>query len=334
MIHALPLEHLEERYTPMWNHELQKISDFYYYPEIQLGSIEKGEFLDIEKTILFKMYQMKMIAQAFRDNRVKDGDWFFVSDIFYPGIAGIRYMAELQGIDIKIAGYNHAGRADKADFVQKLGPWSDTFERGCMEQCDILFVGSESHRGMIYDHFGPVPNVVVTGAVWSAAFVNGIWERKQKEKKQQVIFPHRLADEKGVNDFTTIAANNPELNFLVTSSGRKREVSLPSNVEYRWGLTKAQYYEALDESSHYLSCARQETFGYTLQEAYHYGCVPIVPNRLSYPEFVETEYLYNNIDQVGEMIATLKTPPFKLKREVDGNIHTMHNIMKHYNGSN
>ena len=86
MKHYLPLERIEERYTPMMNDCLNPFFDFIYYPEMDTTTIDKGEFLDVEKTIEFKAKQLALVAQSFQQGNVKNGDVFFVADIFYPGI--------------------------------------------------------------------------------------------------------------------------------------------------------------------------------------------------------------------------------------------------------
>ena len=99
-LHFLPLERIEERYTPMLNDCLSPFFDHIYYPDMPDITIDKGEFLDVEKTMEFKALQLSMVAKAFQDGKVEDGDTFFVADIFFPGIESIKYMAELQGMEI------------------------------------------------------------------------------------------------------------------------------------------------------------------------------------------------------------------------------------------
>jgi hypothetical protein len=50
------------------------------------------------------------------------------------------------------------------------------------------------------------------------------------------------------------------------------------------------------KAKYYLSFAYQETFGYTLQEAIHFRCKIAVPNRACYPEMVNKEALFENLD--------------------------------------
>ena len=237
MIIYLPLEHLEERYTPMFNDAFYKKSDYFLYPEFNYPSnIESGEFLDINKTIIFKSKQLQMISEMFYDKRISDGDVFIVSDIFFPGIESIRYMSELQNIKVFIFGFNHAGRSDPTDFVKKLGFWSDHSERGYHSICDGIFFGSDFHSKRTSDYFKIAPSKCFdTGMIWNSEFVNNIYNNKNKNEKEDfVIWPHRMSEEKGFSDFLKIANNNPDTKYLITSSGRRQNVHLPSNVDYQW----------------------------------------------------------------------------------------------------
>lgn len=295
----VPLEDVEQRYTKMMNAELKRHADVYLYPEFDFPEvIEKGQFLDVNKTIIFKSRQLTMIAKMFYDGKIEEGDIFIIGDIFFPGIESIRYMAELQGIKVQIYGFNYAGRADKTDFVQKLGKWADASEQGYHDICDGIFVGSENHKMDVIRYFDLEPSMVhVTGYIWDRNYVRSVYDG-HPEKEDFVIFPHRMTPEKGVKELLEFAKNTNK-KIIVTSSGNKVEgLKLPDNVEYHYNLTKAQYYETMARAKWYLSCAYQETFGYTLQEAIHFGCLIAVPNRVCYPEMVPQSCLYDKIEEI------------------------------------
>lgn len=303
MIHFLPIENLKERYTQMMNDIMFPLFDYVYYPDIEQQEITKGQFLDIEGTIAFKTKQLNMVVDAFKEGKVRSGDKFFVADIFYPGIESLKYMAELQDLDIEIIGYNHAGRADEYDFIRKLGIWSDSAEQTYLMVCDRICVGSEFHKKLICEYFNiPPSKVYVTGCVWSNNYAWGLYPHYEP-KKEQVIFPHRLSEEKGINEFIQIVEGLPDTKFIITSSKKNEKlIPLPKNVETHIGITKSEYYKLLSQSRVYLSCAYQETFGYTLREALLYKCIPVVPDRASYKEYVPNENRYTNVDDAIRLV--------------------------------
>ena len=282
------------------NEIVKPYCDFYYYPEDMIEEeIKKGQFLDIERTIEFKAKQLSLVSKAFQLGQVKDGDWFLVGDIFFPGIESIKYMAELQDIKVKIASFNYAGRADRYDFVRKLNDWSDYSELSYHMVCDIVFTGSANHKQSIEKYFNVIGDrVIVTGCVWDKDKAFELYP-KIDEKEDYVIFPHRLCNEKGIDDFIKVCEMMPEYKFIVTSSSKnKSDIVFPSNVEYRYGLTKKEYYEIMSKAKYYLSTAYQETFGYTLREALMYNCIIAAPNRVCYPDMLPENVLYNNLEEI------------------------------------
>lgn len=299
MIYFIPLENLEERYTALMNSEIKKhIKDEQFiYPKWKSKPIKKGQFLDIERTIEFKSKQLILISKLFQKGKVKNGDWFFFADIFFPGIESVKYQAELQNINIKIAAFNHAGRADANDFVQNLNSWADSSEQSYHDVCDIIFVGSEYQKNNIKNYFKiNESKIKVTGCVWNSKEAFKVYPHLDK-KEDIVIWPHRVSKEKGIDDLIDIANQMPDKKFVITSSGNKEiEIDLPKNIDYINNLSKSEYYSWLSKSKYYLSTAYQETFGYTLREALLYNCIIVVPNDLCYPEQLPNYCLFKRND--------------------------------------
>jgi glycosyltransferase involved in cell wall biosynthesis len=320
----VPLEDMEERYTVMFNNAFKGYCDYYIYPEFNYDTkIETGEFLDVNKTIIFKSKQLQMIGELFYKGEVNDGDIFVISDIFFPGIESIKYMAELQNIEVKVFAFNHAGRADKDDFVQKLGSWADYSEAGYHHICDGIFFGSEFHANRVIDYFSiDESKSHITGMIWNADYINSIHQKSNTPKKDIIVWPHRISKEKGFDEFIEYAKLNQDKNFLITSSGNKVDVELPSNVKYQYNLSKKEYYQVLNESKYYLSNAHQETFGYTLQEAIHYGCKIAVPNRACYGEMVPDVCLFDDIENVN-----FEKVPLEYVDKYDNNIEQIIKII-------
>lgn len=301
----LPLENLEQRYSKMMNQIIYPKVNFIIYPDdFPELPIKKGQFLDINRTCNFKALQLAKLSKFFEDGFIRDGDIFLIADIFFPGIEMIRYMADLQNISISIYGFNYAGRADRTDFVRKLGGWSDSSELGYHRICDGIFVGSDFHKSQVVDYFNlPEHMVYSTGYIWDSFYCESIHSKSIQlpwdKREELVIWPHRVCNEKGINDLIEISTNNPKWNFIITSSGHNDiPIKLPDNVTFINKLSKKQYYNILSNCKYYLSTGYQETFGYTVQEAMYYGCEILVPNRACYPEMVPERCLYNHNSEV------------------------------------
>lgn len=67
----------------------------------------------------------------------------------------------------------------------------------------------------------------------------------------------------------------------------------------QWGFieSKAQYQELLQSSDVVLSTALHDFQGLAVLEGVAAGCIPVVPNRLAYPEYFPSEYCYQGGEQ-------------------------------------
>ena len=333
----IPLEELPQRYTQMMNAAIYPKVDISLYPDIKIDTeIKRGQFLDIVNTCKFKSAQLGMIADLFNEGKVENGDAFLVGDIFFPGIEMIKYMAELMGIDVKVYGINYAGRADKTDFVQKLSHWADSSEAGYHLICDGIFVGSEDHKKNVVEYFGLNPETVyVTGLVWDLEYMMEFKDALEKNangkiaKEDFVIWPHRFTEEKGVTELIEFAKSTKK-KIVITSSGPKKDLGkLPKNIEYRYGLTKLEYFELMAKARWYLSTAYQETFGYTIQEAIFFNCEILVPNRACCPEMVPARNVYENVSEIeSKYNRELLIVPLEYTTKWHDNAQTMIDIIQ------
>ena len=316
----IPLENLEQRYTKMMNDAIIPLVDMSLYPNVPVSTnIKKGQFLDIVGTCKFKAAQLAMIAELFENEQVNDGDAFLIGDLFFPGIEMIKYMAELQKLNVKVYGINYAGRADQTDFVQQLGMWADASEEGWHMLCDGIFVGSEFHKDNVVEFFGLKDTLVhPTGYVWDLNYMDSFKEKiGEIEKENFVIWPHRFSKEKGIDELIAFARSTTK-KIIVTTSGPTNKFKaavadyciksaipdLPENLEYRTNLTKLEYFTLMAKAKWYLSTAYQETFGYTIQEAIYFGCNILVPNRACCPEMVPEKNVYTDVNQIDTLFST------------------------------
>ena len=67
-------------------------------------------------------------------------------------------------------------------------------------------------------------------------------------------------------------------------------------------FSKEEYYKLLSRAKVVVSFALQENFGFSILEACYLGCIPVVPNRLVYPELYSEKYLYNTFEDACSMV--------------------------------
>ena len=329
----IPIEELPARYTQMMTNAIYPKVDITLYPKIEIDTeIKRGQFLDIVNTCKFKAAQLQMISDLFNENKVNDGDAFLIGDLFFPGIEMIKYMAELQEINVRVYGINYAGRADKTDFVQKLSLWADASELGYHLICDDIFVGSNDHKENVCEYFQlNTATVHVTGYVWDLNYMNSFHEEiGEIEKEDFVIWPHRWCNEKGIDELIQFA-NSTNKKIIVTSSGPVKDcgTNLPKNIEFQFNLTKTEYFTLMAKARWYLSTCYQETFGYTIQEAIFFKCNILVPNRACCPEMVPLKCIYHNVNEIDTKFNTEDlTVPFEWTSRWHNNAQLMIDIIK------
>ena len=105
----------------------------------------------------------------------------------------------------------------------------------------------------------------------------------QKQPKERlVVFPHRMNSEKNPHKFIQLGRD-------MMIKGTSFKFVFSKDV----CNTKKEYYDLLSRAAVSVSLADQETWGIAMQESIFHGCIPLVPNRLSYPEMYDSLYLYN-----------------------------------------
>lgn len=92
-------------------------------------------------------------------------------------------------------------------------------------------------------------------------------------------------------------------------------------VCYGHEASREKYCEWLKQGAIVISTAIQENFGISVVEAIRYGCIPLLPDRLSYPEIIpsafHSDFLYKNQVELIEKLCLLISnyPRFQLKRQ-------------------
>ena len=299
MLWYLPLEPLEGRYTVLMDRQLarsftrRKVSYRYVCPEPLTSTIETGAFLDANGTIHYKASQIRMMAEYFRDGRVSDGDHFFISDLWFPGIEALKYMAYFAGLTIHVWGIIHAGSYTDTDYVRGMSEWAQHSERGWLRLASGVFVGSRFHKDdLISKGRCDASKIHATGLVYDTEDVlkmTEAYDGDMSSKKDRVVFAGRVCDEKQPWVFDAMAERfaGEDVEFVKTAD---------------LNLSKEHYFDLLWGSKAIFSAALQENFGYSVLEATTLGCRPVVPDRLAYRDIYPEECRYNSLDQAESMI--------------------------------
>jgi len=307
----MPLEHIEQRYTTHLDNDIcnylsvNHINWKYLHPrtlgEDQYGTIKNGNFLNANDTIYRQFSQFQQLIQGLMLGDISKDATIFITDIWNFGIMAIPYLNFFSEYDLKVKGVLHAGSFTDTDFVRQMERYYKNFEDIIFDICDTIYVGSEFiKQDIIRKRVIDADKLVVTGLPLDE---NKYSRYNSPIKHDNIIFNGRNCDEKQPWLFDRLQEKLPNYNFFNTQ---------------KMNLKKHQYYTLLNSSKAVVSFALQENFGYGIQEAVQLGCIPIVPNRLVYPEQFNHLYLYDNFDECVKKVdqaikGVLSVPKLKNK---------------------
>jgi hypothetical protein len=299
MIYFLPIEQFEERYTQQWYDWFKdafsnlglKYTDI--NPPSLKKNLEVGDVLDIYNTNYFKMSQFSELMTLFNQRKIKDNDVIFLLDAWGAGLESLEYVRKISGINFKIAGLLHAGTWDENDFVNRYNFKSANFnyiELTWLTILDRIYVATQYHANLINEYFN---DDSIKEKIQVVPFPLTLKPTKNTKKENIVVFPHRLDIEKQpflFDELKSIAQSQQcDITFVKTKEVCKN---------------KNEYYELLDKSKVAVSFAKQETFGIAMLEAANYGCIPLVPNKLSYKEMYPNMFKYKLLEHMDVGLKT------------------------------
>ena len=301
-IYIVDIEAVDTRYTKQWKEYLPKQLQRATNEEVNVISggetpqaTTPGAFLNFGGTNVYKSKQLEQIGEMFCNGEIKNGDYFLYTDAWNPTVIQLRYMAELLGVDIRVGGLWHAGSYDPQDFLGRLigdAPWVRHAEKSMYYTYDDNFFATDFHIEMfVRTLFADDPYVEdmvqealngeedrISRVGWPMEYLkDSLVPYSGMDKRDLILFPHRIAPEKQVEIFRDLAEQLPEYEFVVC---QERE------------LTKNEYHNLLGEAKMVFSANLQETLGISWYEGALVDAIPFVPDRLSYTEMSELEFKY------------------------------------------
>ena len=290
-IHIVDIEAVDTRYTKQWKEYLPKQLRHATNNEVVVisgGEVPQattpGAFLNFAGTNNYKSQQMLEISRMFANGEIKNGDYFLYTDAWNPTVIQLRYMAELLGVNVSIGGLWHAGSYDPQDFLGRLigdKPWVRHAEMSMFECYDDNFFASDFHIDMFTDVFDEdyaINYDSIKRVGWPMEYLKGSLDSyKGMEKRDLILFPHRIAPEKQVEIFRDLKAQLPQYDFVVCQEQQ---------------LSKNEYHNLLGEAKLVFSANLQETLGISWYEGALVDAIPMVPDRLSYSEMALPEFKY------------------------------------------
>jgi hypothetical protein len=305
-----PCERIQNRYTCQWWDWFEEGFERSGISYVTIGNaIEQtcpeSQFYDVLGGTQYRLKQIEdFVARLMRRDMDAPFRTVFFMDLWNPMLPIFAYLRNALEMDFKIKGCIHDGTWDPWDYTTRNGmkSWGRHFERSMIEFVDEIFCATRYHRDMIQQYFNESFPMKIKIVDWPVLHP----ETVKSERKDVVLFPHSFTDSKGLDEY-----------LMIKEMFKEQYPSL--NVEWRDTLTdcnsKQDYYDEMDNAKVVLSTALQETFGIAIAEGVVRGCVPIVPDRLSYQEIIEPQYRFKYpreaVDMIHKAIVNYKRPIYK-----------------------
>ncbi len=238
-------------------------------------------------------------------------------DFFNPGMELVRYLGDQIGFEVKMASLLHGGTFIEGDLYSDA--WVQQAEKLWMLLYRRVYVPSQYAFSSLPDELKQKAKIYPWG---TDNIVHNRQEAQNRDKRFDVIFPHRLNKDKGLDDLIKIVRLLPGVKFLITSptpvrSSERDLLESADNVSFAVCETTDELHEMMKSARIVLSCARQELFGYSVAEAVALGCIPVAPKNQVYTELYSESNLYETIDDcVGLIISTLKNDKDNYSRAI------------------
>lgn len=299
-VYIVDLESIPTRYTGQWKNHVPALIKKHGHDVVVISGPDDlpknttpGMFLNFSATNIYKSVQVEKFSRLFSDGKIKDGDYFLFTDAWHPGIINLKYMADLLGLKIKIGGCWHSGSYDPQDGLGRLigdAPWVRHAEKSFFHAIDHNYFATDFHIDMFCLNLlgttsGFAKEWIDTGKIvrtgWPMAYMDEtLTPYKGMQKRDLILFPHRIAPEKQVEIFRDLAKMLPQYEFVVCQDET---------------LSKNEYHNLLGQAKMVFSANLQETLGIsTCSEGPLVNAIPFAPDRLSYSEIFNNyqEFLY------------------------------------------
>lgn len=277
------------RYQEWWLDEFVKYFKEYFDEVVVLGSSylihgrhersKEEMFSPIDYAIEFEMVQLNHYMNL--DSR--PDDILFIADISFPGLFCNVFYHKTSP---KMFAFCHATSRNRYDYFQPVRKFKSKQEDLHASFFDKIFFGS------IYSHR-------------KTNWTNGKVVALPAPPKDLIYKMH------GEKQFPISSVCRPSI--------QKVNKRIEKYVEKKTGIKiYRQDVETWRDYSWLLTCSdillittKEDTFNYTIIDAIRCGCIPVAPNTMCFPEILPRDYLYNNEEELVEIINHILTMPYK-----------------------
>lgn len=208
----------------------------------------------------------------------------------------------------KVVGICHATALNLHDIFES-NPFKVDYDLANLRIYDKLFVASNYHRTRLvsamcdaefrtahhdYDRYpSNYENIISLGALPDNPMLDNVVVPIGENLRSRIAIVDRDCTQK--RDTETIR--------FLSEKGFAVDDIFGKHMSYE------QFYTTLATYRFLVVTAKEETYGYQVQEAMRLGVTPLCPNALCYPEFVPSEFLYENKEHLVRILTDLYNSP-------------------------
>ncbi len=187
-------------------------------------------------------------------------------------------------------------------FIGKMPEFKPTWASNAIrKKSGVLYPGCSFPPGkMNHDRKGESPPLI-------------IWNHRWEFDKNPGAFFDALdaVDKKGIDFKLALLGENYQVKPKPFLNAKKR--FRDKIVNYGYVKSKTEYIKWLKKGTLVISSALQENFGISIIEAVRFGCLPLLPNRLSYPEIIpgayHDDFIYRDQNDLAAKLERILTHP-------------------------
>ena len=300
--------------------------------------ISTGVVLDPVHRCRWAFQQTQELVEMIVGGEITDSDVIYFEDFWHPGMEMIPYAASLANVSVPLYGFNFAQSVDRYDFTAEWKWWIRPFEKAWANCLSAVFCASRQLEELMVTGWERQCKYYTVGlpydhrVVWEqASITDAEIERARTSRSKMVIYSSRWDREKHPEIFcqlaTMVLKERKDIQFHVCTGApllrsnssdlsmlaMQMQQDYPRHFYVHTHLTKAEYFEWLLMAKVQFNCSDQDWVAYTLLDATAFGCMPLYPKFLSFPDALHhrKDFLYtkNNVGEARDLLYKLIDGP-------------------------
>lgn len=266
-------------------------------------SYDREMFSPIGQSIHFETIQIN----EYMDLHLQPDDTLFLADLSFPGFfSNALYHKQC----FNMFAFCHATSLNKHDYFSDVKFSKFKIETAHSEMFDIIFFGSRYS---------------LNKTKWKNGVITAL-----PEPPIELIYNTNEYQ----RDIEILSVCRPSIQKVNLKIERFIEKTLGVKIHRQTVNTWKDYSRLLSRSKILLITTKEDTFNYTILDAVRCGCIPLVPNKLCFPEILPPYWRYDNKEELAAKIFHMLEddhfiiPEILCQNKIDGFFDTICEVMK------